>query len=867
MEAHLTPEQLERLLDHADWLRALARRMVNDSASADDLVQETWVAALKSPPDVEQPVRPWLAGVLRNLVALQRRTDGRRAQRNAAAARSERLPSTAELIAQVDLQHNLARLVVGLPEPMRTTVLLRYHEGLSSAEIARIQGVPAGTVRWRLKRGVDQLRVEMDERYGARESWLASLAMFARVEPAECVATGTGMGVVSAAFIVLVAASLAAFALNPLACVERSGSSPVSLAGAPWTAEASAAANGVEPRVAAVDQLDTSARVAASSAHAPSTLRLVDARGAPIVGARVIAPLAKGLDGGLLDGTTDADGELALVTDAPALEVFVARPGNFVLRVQAALVDGTALVALADGASLAGRVVARTADAESGVGSHARPGLGGLVLELDSDRQLWGGRELPPEVVVRLGNGRRTHTETDGDGRFEFQGLAPDWSGVLWLPGGHRVVGTRSGAYSDESLYLTHPARDLVIEVESRGTVTGRVVGEDHVGLVGAELAAWTPQAASPLVTRSGADGTFRFALAPDAARELVLDVQVDPLGPPTTRRFGALPSDGRLGDLVVARSARGIEIDAAPMTRVVHVTAADDEGRPRSDLYVRIRTSGALFVDEAAPTDGGDMRRPAHEARPRSLHSGPSYALYVLGVDARLRLGGLAPGTPLEVTLEDAAGAVLARRSLPSASGGEITAVDFRVVDELRPLAVTVRDEAGELLVGAVVQLGAHGERGIFRRTGLDGRTVFAGLSAATKHVDVEVTKRGFVTSHRRGVELENIAGSPGEAARLELVLARGIDTTFVVLDETGRPVTDATVRVAVGTELVRAASHTGEGRYQLQDLPPAVVELHVQRGEQEYRTAVEPHVGNATLIVQLPAPFDPRSARTPGN
>ena len=84
---------------------------------------------------MKQPVRPWLAGVLRNLVAMQRRTEGRRAQRNAAAARSERVPSTAELIAEVDLKHNLARLVVGLAEPMRTTVLLRYHEGLSSAEM------------------------------------------------------------------------------------------------------------------------------------------------------------------------------------------------------------------------------------------------------------------------------------------------------------------------------------------------------------------------------------------------------------------------------------------------------------------------------------------------------------------------------------------------------------------------------------------------------------------------------------------------------------------------------------------------------------------------------------------------------------
>jgi hypothetical protein len=38
MDVPITKEQLERLLDHADWLRSLARRLVHDSASADDLV-------------------------------------------------------------------------------------------------------------------------------------------------------------------------------------------------------------------------------------------------------------------------------------------------------------------------------------------------------------------------------------------------------------------------------------------------------------------------------------------------------------------------------------------------------------------------------------------------------------------------------------------------------------------------------------------------------------------------------------------------------------------------------------------------------------------------------------------------------------
>ena len=47
---------LDDLLDHGSWLQALARNLVGDQATADDLVQETWVAAIKKPPrDVRPP--------------------------------------------------------------------------------------------------------------------------------------------------------------------------------------------------------------------------------------------------------------------------------------------------------------------------------------------------------------------------------------------------------------------------------------------------------------------------------------------------------------------------------------------------------------------------------------------------------------------------------------------------------------------------------------------------------------------------------------------------------------------------------------------------------------------------------------------
>ena len=61
-------------LDDVQWLRRLAALLARDADDADDLVQETLVAAWSSAPrDVGRPARPWLATVLRNRFRMQRR--------------------------------------------------------------------------------------------------------------------------------------------------------------------------------------------------------------------------------------------------------------------------------------------------------------------------------------------------------------------------------------------------------------------------------------------------------------------------------------------------------------------------------------------------------------------------------------------------------------------------------------------------------------------------------------------------------------------------------------------------------------------------------------------------------------------------
>src|SRR6185503_575510 len=69
---------LTALLSESQWLNALARRLCADADGADDLVQDTWVAALEHPPEGGRPLRGWLATVLRSKLGNRARSESRR---------------------------------------------------------------------------------------------------------------------------------------------------------------------------------------------------------------------------------------------------------------------------------------------------------------------------------------------------------------------------------------------------------------------------------------------------------------------------------------------------------------------------------------------------------------------------------------------------------------------------------------------------------------------------------------------------------------------------------------------------------------------------------------------------------------------
>ncbi len=167
---------LSALLAHASWARDLARSLVSDGAVAEDLVQEAWVAALERPPSHSENLRGWLGAVIRNLARAHGRGRDRRVSREArvAAERAEDSLDAGDLASQLDTQRRLAEAVLGLEEPYRATVILRFYQGLNASQIAERTGKSPGTIRWRIKVALDQLRERLDDDFdGDRSAWIA----------------------------------------------------------------------------------------------------------------------------------------------------------------------------------------------------------------------------------------------------------------------------------------------------------------------------------------------------------------------------------------------------------------------------------------------------------------------------------------------------------------------------------------------------------------------------------------------------------------------------------------------------------------------------------------------------------------------
>lgn len=170
------------------WLQRFAQRLANDADEAQDLVQETLVEAWRDPPaDREAPLRPWLAGVMRNRLRMRVRGQRRREEREKQGPVTDGLLAPDAEHARLEVLQSLLSALRKLPDQDQRIVVRRFFNDESATEIGSALDMQPATVRSRIHRSLKRLRQSLDRRFGDRSAWCAAVLTL----PSGSVATTT----------------------------------------------------------------------------------------------------------------------------------------------------------------------------------------------------------------------------------------------------------------------------------------------------------------------------------------------------------------------------------------------------------------------------------------------------------------------------------------------------------------------------------------------------------------------------------------------------------------------------------------------------------------------------------------------------
>ena len=167
-------EALETFYDrHASSALALARYMLRDATLAEEVTQDIfvnlWLRASTYNPRRGKP-KSWFMSIAHHRIIDVLRSRKRHAQSVDETAhelldvRPSPGPGTEE-----QAYHNMARDMViealaALPPEQREVIVLAYFEGYSQSEIAAKLGQPLGTVKTRVRLGMQKLRASFPDR-------------------------------------------------------------------------------------------------------------------------------------------------------------------------------------------------------------------------------------------------------------------------------------------------------------------------------------------------------------------------------------------------------------------------------------------------------------------------------------------------------------------------------------------------------------------------------------------------------------------------------------------------------------------------------------------------------------------------------
>lgn len=890
------PSPIDRdfLVEHHAWVFELARRLVGDGADAADVAQDTLTIALtRAVPGERTPTRwrAWLHTVARRVAGGRRRSEVRRALRQARAAAPVEGLDPAALVARRELAACLLDALSSVPEPYRSAVRGRHLEHREYADLARRAGLTEAALRQRVARGLQLLRERLDDPH-ERSGWLG-LLLGATVDGAPPSSSPSGWltgGVLMAKNTGLMAAAVVLASLTiwwwsaerpSVAQQPQDSADEVASVSGPGAVArpGRGPAREVTDESPAFDDRDPAER--------DSRVRVRDATGAPLIDA-------------VLRSRTDAAAESAhAADDRGEIEVprtpfdgVVVAPGH-----HPRFVSEAGDLVLTAGRSVAGRVELE--------GEGTMPGL--------RLRTTSGAPDLPApwnaaEWAISVGPG----------GAFRSPALPDDWTGRLVLDPEYELVEASGGRVQGDGVVLLERREDIRLVVRAHTRIRLEVRWDDGTPAARASVHALVSEVgrdrARLVIGETGEDG--HVELQPptlergDSRPPGLVTFTVYPWegGEPLERTYGVRdePLPAELEALVVPRGRR-VEVvarttEGGPLAGV-HSTApgarawrTDADGRAWLRLLpettsVRLQAFG-FHPQVLEIPEGVDRLDVTFDAATTIRLEPARRELGTLSVFVRVRdadeiefqgaaiarsqapagrqvvglgrlaggaaISGLEPGEQVEVWLADGLGhrsalELVTAAGAPDASGAESRGTPIGADVVVFDWGGRVVRESGAPMAGAHVSLWSgvpaddvRETRVLRTATDVEGRYRFGPFLRPVEGAHVGASHPGHLDHQETGVRVE----SGGMGPELVLRPGRAVEVRLTYPD--GQPVPARWIHVWRGDQRFLMASRAASGRYELPALPLEPFEARAR-------------VNGATVVVPLPVGEETVTAHVP--
>lgn len=153
---------------YCDRAYRIARSVCHDDGRAQEAVQETFISIWVTRESYEQQrgkVAAWVLTIARHRAIDIARRNAPHAAHRASDERLHTLPASAnvaELVAGRAEAHDLLGLLADLPDAQREVITLAFYGQLTHTEIAEHLHLPTGTVKGRMRLGLQRLRGDID---------------------------------------------------------------------------------------------------------------------------------------------------------------------------------------------------------------------------------------------------------------------------------------------------------------------------------------------------------------------------------------------------------------------------------------------------------------------------------------------------------------------------------------------------------------------------------------------------------------------------------------------------------------------------------------------------------------------------------